>query len=154
MQLQYKLRTISSMEWKGTSGNHYPRQSGLSVYSEHAFLTLGCQKTITYTSLSPCTSCTVRSLHSNTFTGAQCCCILDAYIPGYRQILYSEGSYVTVYSLQNMYLFPLIEITLTMNWQNGGSALMFAAKNGHSNVVETLLQHGASVDQQSVVSTL
>ena len=61
---------------------------------------------------------------------------------------------MTVYSLQNMHLFPLIEITLTMNWQDGGTALMLAAKNGHSNVVETLLQHGASVDVQSVVSTL
>jgi len=30
---------------------------------------------------------------------------------------------------------------------------MIAAQNGHSNVVETLLQHGASVDMQSVVST-
>ena len=123
MQLQHKLRTISSMEWKGTSGNHYPRLSGLSVYNEHAFLTIGCQETITCTSLSPCTSCTVCSLHSNTFTGAQCCCILDAYIPGYRYILYSEGSYVTVYSLQNMRLSPLIEIILTVNWQNGCTAL-------------------------------
>ena len=69
-------------------------------------------------------------------------------------IVYSEGSYVTVYSLQNMHLFPLIEITLTMNWQDGGTALMYATLNGHSNVVETLLQHGASVDRQSVVSTL
>ena len=61
---------------------------------------------------------------------------------------------MTVYSLQNMHLFPLIEITLTMNWQDGVTALMVAAQNGHSNVVETLLQHGASVDMQNVVSTL
>ena len=67
-------------------------------------------------------------------------------------ILYSEGSYVTVYSLQNMHLFPLIEITLTMNWQNGGTALMLAAQNGHFNVVKTLLQHGASVDMKRTVS--
>ena len=51
-----------------------------------------------------------------------------------------------------MHLFPLIEITLTMNWQDGGTALMFAAQNGHSNVVETLLQHGASVDMKKTVS--
>ena len=30
---------------------------------------------------------------------------------------------------------------------------MSASKNGHSNVVETLLQHGASVDMQKDVST-
>ena len=72
----------------------------------------------------------------------------------FLDIVYSEGSYVTVYSLQNMHLFPLIEITLTMNWQDGWTALMYAAQNGNSNVVETLLQHGASVDMQKVVSTL
>ena len=51
-----------------------------------------------------------------------------------------------------MHLFPLIEITLTMNWQDGMTALMLAAQNGHSNVVETLLQHGASVDMKMTVS--
>ena len=66
--------------------------------------------------------------------------------------VYSEGSYVTVYFLQNMHLFPLIEIILTMKWQDGGTALMFAAQKGHSNVVETLLQHGASVDMKTTVS--
>ena len=59
---------------------------------------------------------------------------------------------MTVYFLQNMHLFPLIEITLTMNWQDGWTALMCAAENGHSNVVETLLQHGASVDMKMTVS--
>ena len=59
---------------------------------------------------------------------------------------------MTVYSLQNMHLFPLIEITLTMYWQDGWTALMVAAQNGHSNVVETLLQHGASVDMKKTVS--
>ena len=70
----------------------------------------------------------------------------------FLDIVYSEGSYVTVYFLQNMHLFPLIEITLTMNWQDGWTALMLAAKNGHFNVVETLLQHGASVDMKKTVS--
>ena len=124
------------------------------MYSEHAFLTLGCQETTTYTSLSPNSSSAVHSLHSNTFTGEECCCILDAYVPECVYILHSEGSYVTVYSLRNNYLFPLTEILLTMNWQDGGSALMFAAQNGHSSVVKMLLQHGASVDMQSLVSTL
>ena len=70
----------------------------------------------------------------------------------FLDIVYSEGSYVTVYYLQNMHLFPLIEITLTMNWQDEWTALMVAALNGHSNVVETLLQHGASVDMKMTVS--
>ena len=72
----------------------------------------------------------------------------------FLDIVYSEGSYVTVYFLQNMHLFPQIEITLTMNWQDGVTALMVAAQKGHSNAVETLLQHGASVDMQNVVSIL
>ena len=59
---------------------------------------------------------------------------------------------MTVYSLQNTHLFPLIEIVLNMNWQDGWTALMVAAQNGHSNVVETLLQHGASVDKKKTVS--
>ena len=59
---------------------------------------------------------------------------------------------MTVHSLQNMHLFPLIEITLTMNWQDGWTALMVAVENGHFNVVETLLQHGASVDMKKTVS--
>ena len=59
---------------------------------------------------------------------------------------------MTVYSLQNMHLLPLIEITLTMNWQDGWTALTLAAQNGHSNAVETLLQHGASVDMKKTVS--
>ena len=59
---------------------------------------------------------------------------------------------MTVYSLQNMHLFPLIEITVTVNWQDVGTALMLAAQDGHSNVVETLLQHGASVDMKVTVS--
>ena len=83
---------------------------------------------------------------------AQCCCIQDAYVPGCIYIVYSEGSYETVHSLQSMHLFPLIEIHLTMNWQNGQTALMSAAQNGHSNVVETLLEHGASVDKKTTVS--
>ena len=70
----------------------------------------------------------------------------------FLDIVYSEGSYVTVYSLRNTHLFPLIEITLTMNWQDGWTALLSAARNGHSNVVETLLQHGASVDMKMTVS--
>ena len=77
---------------------------------------------------------------------------LSSQVPGYRYILYSEGSYETVYSLQNMHLFPLIEFTLTMNWQDGWTALMLAAQDGHFNVVETLLQHGASVDKKTTVS--
>ena len=59
-----------------------------------------------------------------------------------------------VNKIGNTHLFTLIEIPLTINWQDGLTALMFAAENGHSNVVETLLHHGATVDMQKVVSTL
>ena len=52
-----------------------------------------------------------------------------------------------------MHLLPLIEIHLTVNWQDGWTALMSAALSGHSKVVETLLQHGAKVDMQKEVST-
>ena len=45
------------------------------------------------------------------------------------------------------------ECSTSYNSQNGWTALMSASHNGHSNVVETLLQHGASVDQQKDVST-
>ena len=39
------------------------------------------------------------------------------------------------------------------NLQNGWTALMSASKNGHTTVVETLLQHGASVDKQKEVNS-
>ena len=65
---------------------------------------------------------------------------MHIYVPGCTHILYSEDSYVTVHSLKNL----VIDIDLTMRWQDGQTALMFAAQEGHSNVVETLLQHGAT----------
>ena len=37
--------------------------------------------------------------------------------------------------------------------QDGYTPLMFAAQNGHTKVVKTLLQHGAKVDMQAEVST-
>ena len=41
---------------------------------------------------------------------------------------------------------------LLSNWQNGWTALMSAAQNGHKNVVDTLLHHGARVDLTIKVS--
>ena len=38
--------------------------------------------------------------------------------------------------------------------QYGYTSLMFAALNGHNEAVKILLQHGAGVDMQDVVSTL
>lgn len=37
--------------------------------------------------------------------------------------------------------------------QRGWTALMSASKNGHANVVEILLQYGASMDMQDEVRT-
>ena len=37
--------------------------------------------------------------------------------------------------------------------QGGWTALMLAANNGHTNVVEILLQHKPNVDMQNEVST-
>lgn len=44
----------------------------------------------------------------------------------------------------------------SLSWsiqQDEWTALMYAAQHGQSNVAETLLQHGANVDIQNVVST-
>ena len=41
---------------------------------------------------------------------------------------------------------------LLSNWQDGWTALMSAAHNGHKNVVDTLLHHGARVDLTRKVS--
>jgi len=41
----------------------------------------------------------------------------------------------------------------SFNWQDGWTALMFAAQNGHTKVVKTSLQHGAKVDMQEEAST-
>ena len=39
-------------------------------------------------------------------------------------------------------------------FQDGYTSLMFAAQNGHNETVKILVQHGAGVDMQDVVSTL
>lgn len=46
----------------------------------------------------------------------------------------------------------LVEQTLYIT-QGGWTALILAASNGHTNVVEILLQHKPSVDMQNEVST-
>ena len=38
--------------------------------------------------------------------------------------------------------------------QNGLTPLIFAAQNGHNEAVKMLVQHGAGVNMQDVVSTL
>ena len=43
---------------------------------------------------------------------------------------------------------------LCLSRQDGRSSLMYASKNGHVEVVDKLLQHGATVDLQNVVHTL
>ena len=47
-----------------------------------------------------------------------------------------------------------IKFTCHCFLQNGRTALMFAAQNGHNEAVKILVQHGAGVDMQDVVSTL
>ena len=39
----------------------------------------------------------------------------------------------------------------TLSCQDGRSSLMFASQNGHVEVMDKLLQHGATVDLQKVV---
>ena len=39
------------------------------------------------------------------------------------------------------------------DFQDGWTPLMIAAQNGHSSVLETLLQYGATVDKANRVST-
>ena len=43
---------------------------------------------------------------------------------------------------------------LCLSCQNGKSSLMYASRNGHVEVVDKLLQHGATVDLQKEVHTL
>ena len=43
---------------------------------------------------------------------------------------------------------------LCLSRQNGWSALMYASLKGHVEVVDKLLQHGATVDLQKEVHTL
>ena len=61
---------------------------------------------------------------------------------------------VYTYCILKAVMRQCIQYNLALNWQGGRTALMYAAQQGHSNVVETLLQHGASVDMQNVVSSL
>lgn len=46
----------------------------------------------------------------------------------------------------------IIKLLSSSNYQNGCTALMNAVHNGHENVVETLLQHGSSMNLKSRVS--
>ena len=117
--------TGHSLDWKPQHLNVYTYSHPCLIHKSHISLQHECVRLHTYNHLYPSQAC------------------------GTSQALIGI---MTVYSLQNMHLFPLIEITLTMNWQDGGTALIVAAKNGHSNVVETLLQHGASVDMKKTVS--
>ena len=41
----------------------------------------------------------------------------------------------------------------TLSCQDGGSSLMLASLNGHVEVVDKLLQHGATVDRKDQVIT-
>lgn len=43
---------------------------------------------------------------------------------------------------------------VSANIQDGWSPLMFASLNGHVDVVETLLQYGATLDKPDRVSTM
>lgn len=104
--LKVPLSCGAYMSFNGNQKDSRAIPSGPSVYSEHTLLTVGWQKITTQTSLSPCGSSSVHSLHSSTLTEVECCCTLDA------SPLYSEGSYVAVYFLQSMHLFKLIEIIL------------------------------------------
>lgn len=49
----------------------------------------------------------------------------------------------------------MILLALTsFSFQNGNTALMEASENGHSDVVKTLLENGASIQMQNKVCVL
>ena len=49
--------------------------------------------------------------------------------------------------------YILVMVEQTLHYQGGWTALMLAASDGHTSVVETLLQHKSSTDIQNEVST-
>ena len=48
-------------------------------------------------------------------------------------------------------IMQCIQLLYVISCQNGATSLMFASRNGHVEVVDKLLQHGARVDLQDEV---
>ena len=70
--------------------------------------------------------------------------------------IYIENISITLFS-KHLHYFEINEILillLTSFLQDGATPLMFAAQNGHNEAVKILVQHGAGVDMQDMVSTL
>ena len=53
----------------------------------------------------------------------------------------------------NVRCVSLLSSPDTLSCQDGRSSVMSASANGHVDVVEKLLQHGATVDQKDQVMT-
>ena len=66
-------------------------------------------------------------------------------------LTFSAGTGSFLYPLVNMRYVSLLSSPDTLSCQDGKSSLMVASLNGHVEVVDKLLQHGATLDLQAQV---
>ena len=71
---------------------------------------------------------------------------------GARVDLQEEVHFICLNYILHMHIHVYMYcITHNFYWQDGWHPLMYASQNGHVEVVDKLLQHGARVDLQSKV---
>ena len=67
--------------------------------------------------------------------------------------MFSTGTGSFLYPLVNVRCVSLLSSPDTLSCQDGWSSLMSASRNGHVEVVDKLLQHGATADLKDEVIT-